>query len=903
MANGSDTSQEPVSYDQIANQFGLALAGYISWDKFRDTWVGAKAQGHQASLASFLANISPISLKVGEGLVELEEPVLSFLAPFIAPMIANMLGGTVDESLFTKSGTVEQRSSAARALVETFMQRLVGDNTDVAQPTDEGAKRVATAGLQAALEGWFLAAVPELVSDLMPFDIGHFSAFTALPEEVISALGIGRLVRRALTPLVNATAATPMLWATNKTYRPKLLAESTALRQFLRGKWDWTDVEEELARQGYTSERIDALLNELGKFFNPTEVNELVQAGKWTADEGLQHLRNAGFDENHANDALQLEGVRRFKTQNDTLFVLGEDAFAAGRIDESTLDAFFNSFAPAPADAALAMERARAKRTLAKRELTSAEALACWKAGVLNAIDYREALLRENYSDAAVEALELLNRGLLDAKKTAAEHKAELAAEKAAAAKVKADAAVAARARIDAARALKAQGSIAELEHAVITGLIPISRLEQSLAPQFDAETVGIYVADVTAKRAAYVALQAKQQAAATRAANKGLDVAQLEFAVYEGTIGMDVFANALTAKGIVGADAQMLTAAVSAKKTDLDAAKALRAAAALRAANKHINIAREEQLVERGIHTMAQYDALLVTLGYEDAARAAMEQLLQAKVDERAKAATIRKTPSLTPSFGGLTLAEMRRAVILGEQTIDQFDTWLTNAKYTADAHAVLVAELRDDVAVAEAARLKRSQGDTTGGPVVVPLTTIAKAARLGVITPAAYSQRLQAGGYSSDDVALELDLLTAEMSKTAANKKTAAGTPPAPGSKGLTLAQLHTAVVAGVASIQDYQAAAAASGLTVDATNTLVAELQDALTVAAAAKLRRATMVAELAAKGVSAPDLEAAVRAGTLTVVAFEAKLQAFGYTAADAQLVGSLLETELAAASGG
>lgn len=893
--------QNPESWGTIAAAIVAAFAGTYKQDNAKDVVASGilSARGGIVGLALRLA--SEIGVRTGQALVDMEEPVLPVLAGFIAPMVANMLGGDVDASAFANRANTEGRNAAASALVETFLTRLAGDNVGIAEPGDEGAKRVATAGLQAALEGWFMAAVPELLSDLMPAEWLHFTAFSHLPEEIISALGIGRLVRRALTPLVNATATIPMTWATNKTYRPKLLAESTALRQFLRGSWDWVDAEEELARMGYTSERMDALLNELSKFMSASECWRLMRAGQLSRADAIQHLRDSGDTQDLATARITLEQIAEITAFETAMADAAVTAYAERRIDDAILGQYTAGTTIDEQHGAQLRELAAAKRQLRTKGLTPAEALACVEAGILNVIDYRNALIRDGYDDDSVTALELLARTKLDASKTAAEHKQVLADQKAADAKTKADAAAAKKAQIDAARALKQQGSISELEHAVVIGTIPIARLEQVLNQEFTPDTVGIYVADVEAKRQTYVEAQKKAADAATRAANKGLNVAQLSQAVYDNVIDVNTFAAGLAAKGITGDDAAILTATVRARKTDLDAARAKRAEADRKASQKKISLGNLETLVLLGHRTMADYDALLASLGYDDASRAAMDDLLQSKISAQAQGTTLRAELLKTAPAKALTLMQMRNAVIRGDQTIDQFAQAVLKAGYTADAQAVLVDELRTDVAAADAARLRRSQGDTTGGPIVIPLATVQKAARLGTITPDAYEARLTAGGYSADDIALEMDLLTAEIAKSAGAKQTQAGAPTPTTGKGLTLTALAAAVKRGDATIDDYRAAAASAGLSSDAIDTLVGELHDALVVKQDAKSAHDNIAAAFAQAGISLTDLEQQVRVGALTIAALEAQIQTFGYTAADAQLVGSLLEGELAGAS--
>src|SRR6185369_15382125 len=80
-----------------------------------------------------------------------------------------------------------------------------------------------------------------------------------------------------------------------------------------------------------------------------------------------------------------------------------------------------------------------------------------------------------------------------------------------------------------------------------------------------------------------------------------------------------------------------------------------------------------------------------------------------------------------------GVTLALLRRAVILGNASIDDFQRFLVYQHFTSDAQALLLAELRDDVDTADAARARRDEADARVGARVLSLDRVARAARLG--------------------------------------------------------------------------------------------------------------------------------------------------------------------------
>src|SRR5262249_3170736 len=154
-----------------------------------------------------------------------------------------------------------------------------------------------------------------------------------------------------------------------------------------------------------------------------------------------------------------------------------------------------------------------------------------------------------------------------------------------------------------------------------------------------------------------------------------------------------------------------------------------------------------------------------------------------------------------------------------------------LTAENYTPEAHALLVAELRDDLAAAEAARQTRTPVVPSPEPRALPLATVRRAARLGIIPVDDYRARLVDAGFSDDDIELEIELLLTEMAEVKdAHAQEAATDAPAPPAE-LTLAQMAAAVRSGVKHLEDYRALAIGKGLSQDAVTTLVRVLADEL------------------------------------------------------------------------
>jgi hypothetical protein len=398
-----------------ADPFALAKA-YIS----------AKLQAEGGVQALAWATVTETAVLAGKTLHEVEAPFLPIIAAFVAPILSGLFGAEVDEGSLQHKLRHGEGNAGAQAIVEGFMKAIIGDSPAEITPTDAGSKRIASAAVQASLESSFNALVPEVISHLFPFDIGHFSNLTELPEEIIRTLGVSRLVRRALTPIVNTTCTVPATWHMNKLHRPTLLGASTLAKQIARHPDKRETWIEDLRREGYSDERIEALLNEQAKFHSVTDLDTLVRAGQWSQGEAIQHLRDQGYEEDVARTELLIEQLKRIASFERSMANAAVDAYVAGRIDEGTLGGFITGSTISAQEKAQFAELASARRICARRPLSSAEVADLVQDGILAYVDYRRALEREGRDDDAVINLELRLRKKIDDKKEIAQHRAEL---------------------------------------------------------------------------------------------------------------------------------------------------------------------------------------------------------------------------------------------------------------------------------------------------------------------------------------------------------------------------------------------------------------------------------------------------------------------------------------------
>lgn len=816
-------------------------------------------------------------------------------------LVGEILGIEISPTELFNAHRSPEESAVGNAIADVAFKAIRGPGGEL-EPGDEGAKRLLGTLAHIITHCWAEGIILEKVEGYTSWS-GHIEAISELAKELVGALGLNRAARTAIRPLVRAVISTPLEWKTNKQYRPNLLSAGEIARAFVAGDYTQAEAAEELARLGFSDKRQDVILKGAIKWMSIADSLVLVRDGLNDRSLAVENAKLQGFDDVGAEAAVVVEEVKHLNAIRDDSAAAIKAAYVDRRIDDGALTTYLDSIYANDEDRAAYVTAWRTVRDLNTKRLSPSQAETCVKAKVLPIAAYRDALRLDGYDEESVLALELLLETELGDVADVEKLRKQKLDDAAAAKKVAADAAAAKQAEVNAARELQRRGSLADLKRAVVRGLIPTSRYAEVLTPQYDGDTVNTLVALVEQERADYVAQQQKADDAAKRASLKHIDVGALQTAYLDNILTIEQVSQRLTDLNFAPDDAQILVATMQAKKADLDAATAQRADAAAKAKTKSIDLGRFEALVRAGHRTIGDYSALLASLGYDDGSVAAMVDLLNLHIADDQKARDARAAAAGKADPNGLTLDQIRRAVILGVKSEDDFSRYLVENKYTVDAQGVLVAELRDDIAAADAARQKREAAAGASVQTRAPLTTIARAARLGIVSPDVYAQRLTDAGYTDDDVSIELDLLAVEIADTQAARAKAAAAEAKTADHGLSLDQLARAVKLGVSTMDDYRARAVDLGYSVDDVATLAQVLGADLQSIQDAQARHDTISGQLTARNLSLSELDDAVKKNLMSVDAYNARLLALGYTQDDADLLTTLLVLKLPAPPAG
>lgn len=750
---------------------------------------------------------APVGIGLAKGIANAEDAVAPHLAEMAATAVSDMFGVDVPASTFSARSNRSGRSNAGTALGAGFLKAIEGQGGPL-EPSDEAAKRFLTMNLTMALDGWWQGFFFEFLSSAIPWvDVGKIESFADLDDTMQQALGLGRLTRQVLGPIIDTTVVTPARWKANKQYRPNLLGAGDAIRHYQRGKWTREQLDEELARQGWSLDRIEALISNARKRLTVDQALYRFNRGEISSADLLTEAREAGYDDATAQTLLDIEHAQRVDRLGAPAVSAALSAFIGREIDEAECDRVVKQFAPSHDQAVLMMATARVQRALNRKSLSSSQIRGMVKKRLLAPADYRAALEREGWERPDAALLELELRIELDEAAALDAIKVQQEIDRQAAAEEKAIEKAAKKAEIEA-RNARTLPTLGELRRAIVRGRLPIDRYTQELERlKYAPEDIAFLVADVLDERADYDAAKQRQAAAEARASDADLSLPEVRTLVVRGTLDIADYYGALRARGYDDVEANHLTALVRDERDDRIRAEQERARQAEIAAARSVSLSAMESAVRRGLRTMADYTGLLTAQGASQASIALLSDLLAAQLADDATALQARREAEAQGKAPALPLATLERAVRLGLRTLDDYRHAVAALGLSPADQATLVSLLQLQIAEDDAARRRREEIAQGAQPPGLSMGQIERAVRLGLLDMGTYRAWLSAAGYGAQDTELLVSLLVEELRSTREAQARRDQVATELQARGLSLGEMARGVKRGLRGLAEYE------------------------------------------------------------------------------------------------
>jgi hypothetical protein len=223
-------------------------------------------------------------------------------------------------------------------------------------------------------------------------------------EEVATNVGLGRLVRRALTPLITTLVSNPAQWAINVKYLPTQFKETDLVNPYAQSILPHEQLYPAMHLLGYSDDKIAAFIRMHQKKLTPADLKLLLDHGQWTENQAETYIATLGYPSELQPTALLIEELKEQRTWITRLVDELEGEVKAGRV---TIDEFTNvlnglPYSQATKDViiATATYKAKAGVHLRPHRLTPGELFYGFAAGLLTATDLTDRWTNEGLTQA-----------------------------------------------------------------------------------------------------------------------------------------------------------------------------------------------------------------------------------------------------------------------------------------------------------------------------------------------------------------------------------------------------------------------------------------------------------------------------------------------------------------------
>lgn len=327
-----------------------------------------------------------------------------------------------------------------RQLLVEFLQSTgitldpaAGTFSEPSGPTGAGEKISPMSGVRAAARFSGLAINFATANGIIATLAGlvpevHLDEIREIGEEVATNLGLGRLQRMALKPIIQILLANPYAWFINEVARPTQFKLGDVVNPFsgaiMRDSLIWRS----LAREGYSDDKISALLELHRKKPGEADLLTLFEGGHYDGDRVQAELARLGYDKDSAAVKFESDHLKAQKPYQDEVRAAVVTAFADGHTERAELESIINSMPLSPDEKALVLLAADYKRKVPNKHLTVGELETAFAQGILDLTQFTDQLTRLGYSPDDQDVLLILTLNKLEKQKEAAAAKAARAA-------------------------------------------------------------------------------------------------------------------------------------------------------------------------------------------------------------------------------------------------------------------------------------------------------------------------------------------------------------------------------------------------------------------------------------------------------------------------------------------
>ncbi|MBZ5569464.1 MAG: hypothetical protein LAN64_16650 [Acidobacteriia bacterium] len=343
-------------------------------------------------LAGFFSLISAFRHEAAETFDDTTAEVLNeFLGTeFTGSQIA---AGSGTDVMLTKAGTV------GNLVLNRLEQEFTGGGPVTMESGAKGARTFAGYGVNFAVQNALVSLLGACIPETRLDDIRE------LGVEVAGNLGLGRLMNRALRPLVENTITKPYNRQLQRKYQMDLLSAAELATAVLADRMEGDTAMELLKQHGFSDDQITELLEQKTPRLH-TEEWALLDAMKVTPLEvGLMHDKAVGTPQNIIDLRLQVLTHKRLQHHKDRILNAVLSQINEGFLPAAALDPWLTRLNVPDDEQDLWRLAAGVEAERTRKRISHAEMLFLFEASQVTQEDVRLWAISEGYSSDDIERL------------------------------------------------------------------------------------------------------------------------------------------------------------------------------------------------------------------------------------------------------------------------------------------------------------------------------------------------------------------------------------------------------------------------------------------------------------------------------------------------------------------
>lgn len=226
----------------------------------------------------------------------------------------------------------------------------------------------------------------------------HLDEIREIGEEVAKNLGLGRLQRLALAPIIQILLAEPYKWFINEIARPTQFKLGEVVNPFAGSVMPPELLWRSLAREGFSDDKIAAVIELHRKKPGESDILTLFEGGHYDDATVQAQLKRLGYDDTGASTKFEADHLRAQRPFQDEVRSAVVTAYADGHIERTELEGIINSIPLSADEKALVLLAADYKRKVPNKHLTVAQLESAFEQGILDLAEFTDALTTLGYS-------------------------------------------------------------------------------------------------------------------------------------------------------------------------------------------------------------------------------------------------------------------------------------------------------------------------------------------------------------------------------------------------------------------------------------------------------------------------------------------------------------------------